>query len=57
MDLRSMPWRILVYEGDESDRLEDGYKLLRPLLNADVSVIASSHITSHDGCARPINTL
>ena len=52
--LRSMPWRILVYEGDESDRLEDGYNLLRPLLNAEVSVIASSHITSHNGCARPI---
>ena len=55
--LRPMPWRILVYEGDESDRLEDGYNLLRPLLNADVSVIASSHITSHDGCARPIIAL
>jgi hypothetical protein len=52
--LCAMPWRILVYEGDESDRLEDGYDLLRPLLNADVSVIASSHITGHDGSARPI---
>lgn len=52
--LGHMPWRILVYEGDASDRLEDGYNLLKPLLNADVSVIASSHITSHDGCARPI---
>jgi hypothetical protein len=52
--LRLMPWRILVYEGDESDRLEDGYDSLKLLLNADVSVIASSHVTSHDGCARPI---
>src|SRR5215475_14581367 len=52
--LRSMPWRILVYEGDESDCLESCYNLLKSLLNADVSVIASSHITSHDGCARPI---
>jgi hypothetical protein len=52
--LGSMPWRILVYEGDESDRLESCYDLLKPLLNAEVSVIASSRITSHDGCARPI---
>jgi hypothetical protein len=52
--LRSMPWRILVYEGDESDRLEGCHDLLKPLLNADVSVIASSHITSHDECSRPI---
>ncbi|HEX5081455.1 MAG TPA: lipopolysaccharide biosynthesis protein [Blastocatellia bacterium] len=49
--LRSMPWRILVYEGDESDRLEDGYDSLKPLLDADVSVIAASHIASHAGCA------
>jgi hypothetical protein len=52
--LRSMPWRILVYEGDESDRLESCHDLLKQLLNVDVSVIASSHITSHAGCARPI---
>ncbi len=52
--LRAIPWRILVYEGDESDRLENGYDLLRPLMSADVSVIASSYITSHDGRARPI---
>jgi hypothetical protein len=52
--LGSMPWRILVYEGDESDRLESCHDLLKPLLNVDVSVIASSHITGHDGCARPI---
>ena len=52
--LRSMPWRILVYEGDESDCSEDDYNLLRPLLNANVSVIASSHISNHDGCSRPI---
>jgi PST family polysaccharide transporter len=52
--LRSMPWRILVYEGDESDCSEDDYNLLRPLLNAGVSVIASSHISSHDGCSLPI---
>jgi len=52
--LRHMPWRILVYEGDESDRLESCYDLLKLLLSADVSVIASSHITTHGGCARPI---
>jgi hypothetical protein len=52
--LRSMPWRILVYEGDESDRLEDGYDLLRPLLNVGVRLIASSHISGHDGRSRPI---
>ena len=52
--LRSMPWRILVYEGDESDRLEDGYNLLRPLLNVDVSIITSSYITSYDGLPRPV---
>jgi len=49
-----MPWRILVYEGDESDRLEDGYNLLRPLLNVDISIITSSYITSYDGRPRPI---
>jgi hypothetical protein len=52
--LRAIPWRILVYEGDESNRVEDSYNLLRPLLNYDVSVIASSYVTSYDGCARPI---
>ena len=52
--LRAMPWRILVYEGDESDRLEDGYNLLRPLLNFDISIITSSYITSYDGRPRPI---
>jgi PST family polysaccharide transporter len=52
--LRAMPWRILVYEGNESDRLEDSYNLLRPLLNADVSVIASSQVTSNEGGLRPI---
>jgi PST family polysaccharide transporter len=51
--LRAMPWRILVYEGDGSNRLEDSYNLLRPLLNFDVSVIASSYVTSYNECARP----
>jgi hypothetical protein len=52
--LGAMPWRILVYEGDESDRLEDSYNLLRPLLNAGVKVIATFRVTGHDGCVRPI---
>jgi hypothetical protein len=52
--LRAMPWRALIYEGDESGRLEDALNLLGPLLTDGVNTIASSYITDEGGPPRPI---
>jgi PST family polysaccharide transporter len=52
--LCEMPWRALIYEGDEDERLEDALNLLGPMLADGVITIASSYVTDEGGPARPI---
>jgi PST family polysaccharide transporter len=52
--LRAMPWRALIYEGDEAERLEDALNLLGPMATDGVNTIVSSYVTDVGGPARPI---
>ncbi len=55
--LRAMPWRVLVYEGDVAERLEDAHSLLRTLLTGGVRLLAASVIADEDGSSRPVAIL
>ncbi len=55
--LRTIPWRILVYEGCDSERLEDFPNLLKSMLTDDLNVIGSSYLTGGDSGVRPISII
>lgn len=52
--LRAMPWRVLIYEGDAEQPLDDAHDLLKPLLADGAHAIASFYVTAEDDPARPI---
>ncbi|MBO0724813.1 MAG: oligosaccharide flippase family protein [Blastocatellia bacterium] len=55
--LRAMPWRVLIYEGDETERLDDAFNLLAPMLTGRVKTIASSYVTGESGLVKPLIAL
>jgi O-antigen/teichoic acid export membrane protein len=55
--LCSIPWRILVYEGRDSERIEYFPNLLKTMLSDDLKVIGSSYLTGGAPGHRPISII
>ncbi|HEY7544926.1 MAG TPA: hypothetical protein VID27_08590, partial [Blastocatellia bacterium] len=51
--LSAARWRALVYEGSESERVEDFFNLLRSSSNDKLEIIASTCLTYDNSSARP----
>ena len=52
--LQQIPWRVLVYEGHQGERLQDIPQILSPLLAANVRCVESASIADGDSAARPV---
>jgi hypothetical protein len=52
-----IPWRILVYEGRDSERSEDFLDMLKSILTDDLKVIGSSYLAGSDSMVRPISII
>ncbi len=52
--LKRIPWRVLVYEGHQGERLEDVPEVLNSLLSDEVKVIASAALSDGDSAPRPL---
>jgi hypothetical protein len=52
--LQKIPWRILVYEGHQRERLDDIPTVLGSFLTSDVHTLTSAKIADGDSGARPI---
>lgn len=55
--LQRIPWRALIYEGHQGERLENIPIVLGPLLMSDVRFLTSSKISDGDSASRPIAIL
>lgn len=55
--LQRIPWRVLIYEGHQRERLEDIPMVLGPLLTSDVLFLRSAKASDGDSAARPIAIL
>jgi hypothetical protein len=55
--LCAIPWRILVYEGRDSERSEDFLDMLKSILTDDLKVIGSSYLAGSDSMVRPISII
>ncbi len=55
--LCTLPWRILVYEGRDSERLDDLPNLIKSMLADDLKVIGSSYLPGGEFGARPVSII
>jgi PST family polysaccharide transporter len=56
-NLCAIPWRILVYEGRDSERSEDFPNMLKSMLTDDLKVIGSSYLAGSDSSVRPLSII
>ena len=51
--LKTMPWRVFVYEGHQSESLDEIPLILKPLLKNDVEITVSTFFADGDSRKRP----
>ncbi|HKQ79249.1 MAG TPA: lipopolysaccharide biosynthesis protein [Blastocatellia bacterium] len=55
--LCAIPWRVLVYGGDSSEKPRDFHDKLKSMLTDDLEVIGSSYLAGSDSTVRPISVI